>query len=188
MGGRGGCLCPIFVPDELAPERGEPRAGLVARLGGVVALALDALDARLVLLERLGLALRLGQRRQVGVGLDAEPLGQRADARLRLGELGVLALAAVDALLARGVTLRGEVGGFKIGKQLFMITSPLDSDAAGLGYLQVSPNIRTPFADNEPVIFHKPMGRFMLASDSAGYSTRAGRISTMTLEFEEALD
>ena len=66
--------------------------------------------------------------------------------------------------------------------------APLDSDAAGLGYLEVSPNIRTPFADNDPVIINQPMGRYMLASDDAGYSTRAGRISTMTLEFEEALD
>jgi hypothetical protein len=85
-----------------------------------------------------------------------------------------------------GLLLAGDA--VQIGKQLFVITSRLDSDAAGLGYLEVSPNIRTPFADNDPVIINQPMGRYMLASDDAGYSTRAGRISTMTLDFEEALD
>lgn len=76
----------------------------------------------------------------------------------------------------------------QVGNQLFLITAPLDSDAAGLGYLEVSPKIRTPFVDNEPVIFNKPMGRYMLTDDSAGYSTRAGNLSSMTLSFEEALD
>lgn len=85
-----------------------------------------------------------------------------------------------------GLLLAGD--SVQIGKQFFKVLAPLDSDAAGLGYLEVSPNIRTPFADNEPVIINRPMGRYLLASDSAGYSTRAGRTSTMTLEFEEALD
>ena len=85
-----------------------------------------------------------------------------------------------------GLLLAGDA--VQIGKQFFKVLAPLDSDAAGLGYLEVSPNIRTPFADNDPVIINQPMGRYMLASDDAGYSTRAGRISTMTLEFEEALD
>ena len=85
-----------------------------------------------------------------------------------------------------GLLLAGDA--VQIGKQFFKVQAPLDSDAAGLGYLEVSPNIRTPFADNDPVIINQPMGRYMLASDDAGYSTRAGRISTMTLEFEEALD
>jgi hypothetical protein len=85
-----------------------------------------------------------------------------------------------------GLLLRGDA--VQIGRQFFEVLAPLDSDAAGLGYLEMSPNIRVPFADNEPVIINRPMGRYLLASDSAGYSTRAGRTSTMTLEFEEALD
>ncbi len=85
-----------------------------------------------------------------------------------------------------GLLLAGDA--VQIGKQFFKVLAPLDSDAAGLGYLEVSPNIRTPFADNDPVIINRPMGRFMLASEDAGYSTRPGRTSTMTLEFEEALD
>lgn len=85
-----------------------------------------------------------------------------------------------------GLLLAGD--SVQIGKQWFKVLAPLDSDAAGLGYLEVSPNIRTPFADNEPVIINRPMGRYMLANEEAGYSTRAGRFSTLTLEFEEALD
>lgn len=87
---------------------------------------------------------------------------------------------------ASGLLLAGDA--VQIGRQLFEVLAPLDSDAAGLGYLEVSPNIRTPFADNEPVIINRPMGRYMLTDDSAGYSTRAGKLSTMTLSFEEALD
>lgn len=85
-----------------------------------------------------------------------------------------------------GLLLAGDA--VQIGEQLFEVLAPLDSDAAGLGYLEVSPNIRTPFPDNEPVIINRPMGRYMLTDDSAGYSTRAGKLSTMTLSFEEALD
>lgn len=85
-----------------------------------------------------------------------------------------------------GLLLAGDA--VQIGRQLFEVLAPLDSDAAGLGYLAVSPNIRTPFPDNEPVIINRPMGRYMLTDDSAGYSTRAGKLSTMTLSFEEALD
>lgn len=87
---------------------------------------------------------------------------------------------------ASGLLLAGDA--VQIGKQFFEVLAPLDSDAAGLGYLEVSPNIRTPFPDNEPVIINRPMGRYRLTDDSAGYSTRAGKLSTMTLSFEEALD
>lgn len=85
-----------------------------------------------------------------------------------------------------GLLLRGDA--VQVGKQFFEVLAPLDSDASGRGSIQVSPNVRTPFADNDPVVINRPMGRYMLASDEAGYSTRAGRFSTFTLELEEALD
>ena len=75
----------------------------------------------------------------------------------------------------------------QIGNQLFKITSAFDSDAAGLGFLQVSPNIRTPFADNEPVIFNQPMAKMRLATEEMSWSLHPGGFGTLQLTFEESL-
>ena len=75
----------------------------------------------------------------------------------------------------------------QIGSQLFKITSAFDSDAAGLGFLQVSPNIRTPFADNEPVIFNQPMAKMRLATEEMSWSLHPGGFGTFQLTFEESL-
>lgn len=75
----------------------------------------------------------------------------------------------------------------QIGNQLFKITSAFDSDAAGLGFLQVSPNIRTPFADNEPVIFNQPMAKMRLATEEMSWSLHPGGFGTFQLTFEESL-
>ena len=75
----------------------------------------------------------------------------------------------------------------QIGSQLFKLTSAFDSDAAGLGFLQVSPNIRTPFADNEPVIFNQPMAKMKLATEEMSWSLHPGGFGTFQLTFEESL-
>ena len=75
----------------------------------------------------------------------------------------------------------------QIGDQLFKITSAFDSDAAGLGFLQVSSNIRTPFADNEPVIFNQPMAKMRLATEEMSWSLHPGGFGTFQLTFEESL-
>lgn len=75
----------------------------------------------------------------------------------------------------------------QIGSQLFKLTSAFDSDAAGLGFLQVSPNIRTPFADNEPVIFNQPMAKMRLATEEMSWSLHPGGFGTFQLTFEESL-
>jgi len=75
----------------------------------------------------------------------------------------------------------------QIGNQFFKLIAPLDSDAAGRGQLSISPNIRTPFADNEPVIFNRPMARMRLVGDVMSWSARPGT-SSYQFTFEEALD
>lgn len=50
--------------------------------------------------------------------------------------------------------------------QLKQLTASLDSDAAGLGCLQVRPKVARAVADNTPVIVTKPMGRFMLGENA----------------------
>lgn len=75
----------------------------------------------------------------------------------------------------------------QIGTQLLQVTAPLDSDAAGLGYLQFSPNIRTPFADNDPVIFNQPMAKMRLATEEMSWSLHPGGFGTFQLTFEESL-
>jgi hypothetical protein len=74
----------------------------------------------------------------------------------------------------------------EIDGQMKMVTASLDSDSAGLGYLQFSPPLRRAISDNTPVIVHRPMGRFMLASDDSGWANEPGVFSTAAIELEEA--
>lgn len=53
---------------------------------------------------------------------------------------------------------------FEINGELKQCTAALNSDAAGLGYLQFEPGlIRSP-ADNDPVIITDPMGKFLVSN------------------------
>lgn len=74
----------------------------------------------------------------------------------------------------------------EIDGQLKMILASLNSDAAGLGYLQFSPPLRRAVADNTPIIVHKPTGRFMFGGDSSGWSNEPGVFSTASIDLEEA--
>ena len=49
----------------------------------------------------------------------------------------------------------------EINGELKRITAPLNSDAAGLGYLQLRPGLAGGPADNDPVIVYEPFGRFI---------------------------
>lgn len=65
--------------------------------------------------------------------------------------------ASTDALAVTGDFI-------EIGGELKRITTPLNSDALGLGYLQFEPElIRSP-VDNDPVIFFEPFGRFVISN------------------------
>jgi hypothetical protein len=74
----------------------------------------------------------------------------------------------------------------EIDGQVCMVTAPLDLDAAGLGFLHLSPPPRRALPDNTPIIVHKPMGRFIYAGDSVGWDNEPGSVSRAILELEEA--
>lgn len=69
--------------------------------------------------------------------------------------------------------------------QLNMVTAPLNSDAAGLGYLQLQRPFTTAPADNAPVIVNRPMGRFLLAEEDVSWSSRPGVLSDFSVSFVE---
>lgn len=69
--------------------------------------------------------------------------------------------------------------------QLNMVTAPLNSDAAGLGYLQLQRPFTTAPADNAPVIVNRPMGRFLLAEEDVSWSSRPGVLSDFSISFVE---
>jgi hypothetical protein len=73
-----------------------------------------------------------------------------------------------------------------LGSELKITQAALNSDAAGLGYLQFGPPIRGVLADNAPVIVHEPMGYFMFAGDAVGWDHDPAIITTASAEFEEA--
>jgi hypothetical protein len=69
--------------------------------------------------------------------------------------------------------------------QLNMVTAPLNSDAAGLGFLQLQRPFTTAPVDNAPVIVNRPIGRFLLAEEEVGWSSRPGVLSDFSISFVE---
>ena len=69
--------------------------------------------------------------------------------------------------------------------QLNMVTAPLNSDAAGLGFLQLQRPFTTAPADNAPVIINRPIGRFLLAEEEVSWSSRPGVLSDFSISFVE---
>jgi hypothetical protein len=84
---------------------------------------------------------------------------------------------------ASGLLLPGDR--FQVGSETKIATAPLDTDAAGLGFLQFEPALRAAAADSAPVIIHEPMQKFVLA-ESASWPTRPGRFSDFSLVLAEA--
>lgn len=74
---------------------------------------------------------------------------------------------------------------FEVNGELKRLTADLNSDGSGNGYLIFEPTLRASPADNTPVVFRSPMGKFMLAEDSAGWSTRPGILSDIELNLIE---
>lgn len=74
------------------------------------------------------------------------------------------------------------------GKQLCMVTQSLDSDAAGLGYLQLAYPPRVSPPDNDPIIVHEPMGRFVAVENRATWQERPGIVADFDYALIEALD
>lgn len=69
--------------------------------------------------------------------------------------------------------------------QLNMVTAPLNSDAAGLGFLQLQRPFTTAPVDNAPVIINRPIGRFLLAEEEVSWSSRPGVLSDFSISFVE---
>lgn len=68
--------------------------------------------------------------------------------------------------------------------QLVRLTAALDSDAAGLGYLQFENPVRVSPADNAAVIFNQPMMRGIL-SEGPAWPTRPGLFSDFDIDLIE---
>jgi len=68
--------------------------------------------------------------------------------------------------------------------QLVRLTAALDSDAAGLGYMQFENVLRTSPADNAAVIFNQPMMRGIL-TEGPSWPTRPGLFSDFDLDLIE---
>lgn len=73
-----------------------------------------------------------------------------------------------------------------LGSELKLVTAALNSDAAGLGYLQFEPPLRNSPADSAPIILHQPMGKFVFSGDLIGWDEEPGMIVRASAEFEEA--
>jgi hypothetical protein len=95
---------------------------------------------------------------------------------------------AIDGLptSTAGLLLMGDR--VQIGNQLNMVVAPLNSDSSGAGYLLCANPWRASPADNDPVVIHNPMGRFVLMSNEGGWDDRPGKFSDFAFDFEEALD
>jgi hypothetical protein len=75
----------------------------------------------------------------------------------------------------------------EIDGQLKRVTASLDSNAAGLGYLQVRPQVYREIADNTPIIVTKPLGRFRL-SGNASHDAMFGSYADYQLTFDEVYE
>jgi hypothetical protein len=76
---------------------------------------------------------------------------------------------------------------FSFAGELKQVTARLNSDAAGLGYLQFRPSIGTSPADNTPIEIFEPWGRFRLMS-GAEYDNMWGTYADAELEFSEVYE
>lgn len=83
----------------------------------------------------------------------------------------------------QGLLLPGDQ--VQVGKQITFATASLDSNEAGLGYLQVSPPLRYAPANNDPLIVINPMGRFIFSGQFPQWSNTPGVFTTIDGDFEE---
>lgn len=63
---------------------------------------------------------------------------------------------------ANGLLLPGDW--FEINGEIKQATAALNSDAAGIGYLQFEPALVRSPSDNDPIIFTDPMGKFLVSN------------------------
>jgi hypothetical protein len=73
-----------------------------------------------------------------------------------------------------------------LGSELKILTAPVNSDSAGLAYMQFEPPLRGTPADNAAIIVHQPMGRFIYTGESTGWDNDPGYFTSASCDFEEA--
>jgi hypothetical protein len=83
-----------------------------------------------------------------------------------------------------GLLLPGDV--VQIGNELIEVSASLDSNSAGLGYLQLHRPPRTSPADNDPVIILEPRALFMLGEAENGWENVPGRFTNASVTLVEA--
>jgi hypothetical protein len=74
----------------------------------------------------------------------------------------------------------------QIGNQIHIVTSPVNSDAAGRATLDCYPARRSAPAENVPIIVNQPMGKFFLESDANGWGNKPGIFSDAEIVLAEA--
>jgi hypothetical protein len=73
----------------------------------------------------------------------------------------------------------------EVNSELKRLIADLDSDSSGGGTVLFEPALRASPADNTPVVFRNPMGKFLLAEESVSYGTRPGILSDIELSLIE---
>jgi hypothetical protein len=91
----------------------------------------------------------------------------------------------IDGLPASTVGVARAGDWVEINGELKRLTADLNSDGSGGGYLIFEPQLRSSPADNTPVIFRNPMGKFLLSESENGWATRPGTISELQLNLVE---
>jgi hypothetical protein len=72
------------------------------------------------------------------------------------------------------------------GSELKILTAPVNTDAAGLAYLQFAPPLLGTPVDGAPIIMHQPFGRFVYTGESVGWDNDPGFFTSASCDFEEA--
>ncbi len=151
---------------------------------------------------RVGLAAVAGTTSYTGTGASAMNVWRATAAQSSLPmQLALTTTAAIPATSQTGTALRlkglpASTAGLLVvddqveivtpqGSELKIVTSRLDSDAIGIGYLQFEPAMRSAPADNAPVIINQPMGQFLFTGDLVSWDNDPGFWSNATADFEE---
>lgn len=82
-----------------------------------------------------------------------------------------------------GLLLTGDW--LEIGGELKQMTAPINSDAAGLAYMQFRPSLAGSPADNDPVVVYEPFGRFIYPAGVREIENQFGIYADCTMELEE---
>lgn len=86
--------------------------------------------------------------------------------------------ASTNALLLAGDWI-------EINGELKQLTAPVNSNAAGLAYMQFRPGLAGTPADNDPIIVYEPFGRFIYPAGTREIENQFGIYGDCTMDLEE---